>query len=105
MAELLPCPFCGCTTIKRQNQGDEFYWYECDWCQASGPLEPATEEYPETWNTRAQPAPDLTANAALAAQLAEACARADRAETQVTAISEELEAAYREIEAMRKGGA
>ena len=51
-----------------------------------------------------QPAPDLTANAALAAQLAEACARADRAETQVTAMSEELEAAYREIEALRKGG-
>ena len=51
-----------------------------------------------------QAAPDLTANAALAAQLAEACARADRYEVQVTAMSEELEAAYREIEAMRKGG-
>ena len=52
MPELLPCPFCGCTTIKRQDQGD-LHWYECDWCQATGPTEPATDDYPESWNTRA----------------------------------------------------
>jgi hypothetical protein len=53
----------------------------------------------------AHPAPDLTANAALAAQLAEACARADRYEVQITAMSEELDEMECEIEALRKGGA
>jgi hypothetical protein len=34
-----PCPFCGCTTIKHDDNGDEG-WLVCDWCGATGPYSP-----------------------------------------------------------------
>ncbi len=54
MPNLLPCPFCGCTTIKRVEQDDETIWHECDWCQTVGPNEGIGQAgEPQGWNHRA----------------------------------------------------
>lgn len=54
-AALLPCPFCGCTTINTVVQDDHTKWHECDWCQAVGPVEQPSADPPESWNRRALP--------------------------------------------------
>lgn len=53
MSDLLPCPFCGCTTIKTEVQDDLTRWHECDWCNAVGPVEQPDADPPEGWNIRA----------------------------------------------------
>jgi len=55
--ELLPCPFCGCTTINLVVQDERTQWYECDWCKSVGPVEQPDADPPEEWNIRA-PQPD-----------------------------------------------
>lgn len=51
---LLPCPFCGCTTVlQKKNPVYGFTFHECDWCGAEGPAEAPNEDPPATWNTRA----------------------------------------------------
>lgn len=62
-AALLPCPFCGCTTINTVVQDDHTKWHECDWCQAVGPVEQPSADPPESWNRRALPV-DASAPAA-----------------------------------------
>lgn len=68
-ADLKPCPFCGCTTIKRVDQDEDIAWYECAWCQVAGPVEGVDDDgQPQGWNTRAPTVSDTEAerDAALA---------------------------------------
>ncbi len=55
--ELLPCPFCGCTTIKRRE--GEYPYHVCDWCGTEGPAEGRFDGVEQGWNVRAMPAADL----------------------------------------------
>lgn len=61
-AELLPCPFCGCTGASRNDDGG-FTQFECDWCHATSGYDPEADlEAPEYhWNRRcdADLIPDL----------------------------------------------
>jgi len=58
--DLKPCPFCGCTDISLDDDGDN-EWLKCDWCGAIGGVDPAPEFEGETinwhWNRRPQPSP------------------------------------------------
>ena len=53
---LLPCPFCGCTDISVDDNGHE-EWMKCDWCGATGGVDPAPEFEGQSlewhWNRRA----------------------------------------------------
>ena len=42
VAELLPCPHCGCTDVSNNDNGHE-EWFECDWCHATSGFDPAPE--------------------------------------------------------------
>ncbi len=58
IAELLPCPFCGCTTITLATGPRAVVpYYQCDWCYAEGPAEAPEDDPPQGWNRRAHPAP------------------------------------------------
>ena len=52
---LLPCPFCGCTDISLDNDGD-YEWLKCDRCGAVGGVDPAPEHEGHSiqwhWNRR-----------------------------------------------------
>lgn len=50
--ELLPCPFCGCTTIELIVRDETTHWHVCTWCQAEGPVEAPYEDPPQGWNVR-----------------------------------------------------
>ena len=52
MSDLKPCPFCGCTTIKRV---EHIYGvvHHCNWCDATGPFEGVFDGVEQGWNTRA----------------------------------------------------
>lgn len=55
-AGLEPCPFCGCTDVFNNDDGDH-QWFECGWCHATSGYDPAPEfeERPASfhWNRRA----------------------------------------------------
>lgn len=55
MADLLPCPFCGCTKIREDDNG-ESGWLVCDDCGATGPYSPddmaANLSIEQAWNKR-----------------------------------------------------
>ena len=66
----LPCPFCGCTTIRVEDYGSGPV-HVCDWCEAEGPQRDADEaigEPPLHWNTRAVLSGDPATWAALLAE-------------------------------------
>lgn len=54
--ELEPCPFCGCTDISVDDNGHD-EWLKCDWCGATGGVDPAPELEGKSlawhWNRRA----------------------------------------------------
>jgi Lar family restriction alleviation protein len=52
MSDLKPCPFCGCTTIKRIEHINGVV-HHCDWCDATGPFEGVFDGVKQGWNTRA----------------------------------------------------
>ena len=55
MAELKPCPFCGCAKVSVGNFAGWFYG-KCldDNCRTMGPTKPTKEEAIEAWNRRAE---------------------------------------------------
>jgi len=58
--ELLPCPFCGCTTIVQARAGVACYYNVCDWCGSEGPAEYPDSDTPQGWNVRT-PSPEVAA--------------------------------------------
>jgi len=59
--ELLPCPFCGCTTIVQERMpGTACYYNVCDWCGSEGPAEYPDSDTPQGWNVRT-PSPEVAA--------------------------------------------
>lgn len=52
-AAMKPCPFCGCTTVKKRNNFTAAaIYHECDWCDAEGPAELPNWDPPQGWNIR-----------------------------------------------------
>lgn len=79
--ELLPCPFCGCTTIKQIHDA-ELVFHRCDWCGAEGPAEEPHADPPQGWSYRA----DLSA-----AAIADAYARGLRDAAEAYAAHESIQ--------------
>jgi Lar family restriction alleviation protein len=56
----LPCPFCGCTDISLDDNGD-YEWLKCDWCGATGGVDPSPEFEEHSvhwhWNRRTSTTP------------------------------------------------
>ena len=82
---LLPCPFCGGSVDLVQHHSPSFR-VVCSWCDSCGGRGASGDEAAEKWNRRASYAADLSAAQAeverLRGELAEAEARAERAEAE-----------------------
>ena len=53
MAELKPCPFCGCEDIEAFNFWDDLFYVQCKSCTGCVGACDTAEEAVEEWNRRA----------------------------------------------------